>query len=279
MKILRAFTSLILVALAVGVANAQIPSERTRMGLNGPVRIIRREYQEYRWENSQWDPIGDPIRDLVRYDRRGRCLTPHINPGSGWRAYGVPLPPATATRSRRYEIVRKLSSDMSWKTVWQFDTEGRLGRFEEYAKYQDGWVPSNWHHYSYDSRGRVRELTYWGDWGWSPGQTEPYPPVRVKYWLDDAGRIGGWADSNDPKSRSTLTYDRKGRLLKEVEEKADGNITYVTTQTWDGYDQHGNWTVHTMTVAWRTEDGEEPHTKSMFRRSITYRSNKPGPIN
>jgi YD repeat-containing protein len=65
-----------------------------------------------------------------------------------------------------------------------------------------------------------------------------------------------------------LTYDREGRLVKEVNENEEG---YVVTQTWDGYDQQGNWTVQTVTQSWRTDDEDEPSSKDVTRRSITYR--------
>lgn len=254
-----------LVAVAIQVANAQIPSQLTRMGFNGPVRTVKRELHEYRWENSQWDP-GEPLHDVMRFDRKGRCLTRHIDPGSGWRSYGVALPPATTTDGpRRYEVLNKRRT---WKTVWLFDQKGRLARFEAYAIYKDGGPSiANWQHYSYDSQGRVEELIYWGSWGWSPGQTEPYPPIRLRYWFDSAGRIGGWARADDPKRRSTLTYDSEGRLVKQVDEDPD---SYLTTRTWDGYDKHGNWTVHTTIEAWRTDGEDEPLSKRVERRSIIY---------
>ena len=257
-------TLAILLTLASGVANAQIPSQLTRMGFNGPVRTVKVELQDYRWENSRWDP-GEPLYDVVRYDRKGRCLTRHIDPGSGWRPYGVSLPPATADGPRRYEIPNKSGT---WKTVWQFDQKGRLERFEAYAVYKDRPPAiANWEHYSYDAQGRIEEFTYWGDWGWSPGQTEPYPPIRLRYSFDSAGRIAGWARVDEPTRRSTLTYDGKGRLVKQVDEGPDGNIT---TYTWDGYDEQGNWTVRTVIEAWRTEDGDDPQSKSVIRRSISY---------
>ena len=274
MKILGLFTlpvlSICVVMIAFRVTNGQIPSELIRMGLNGRVRTIKLEIRTYNWEDSRWESAGDPVNGLTRYNRNGRCLTPHIDPGSGWRPYGVPLPPVTASRSHRYEIVRKPRNGMGWKTVWQFDNEGRLGRFEAYGLYESGPVLSNWQQYSYNSQGRVTEFTYWADWGWSPRQTEPYPPVRIKYWFDDAGRIGRWTDLDNPENRSTLSYDAKGRLVKQVDEKQDGNVTYVTTLTWDGYDQQGNWTVQTRTEMWRTEDGEDPHGQTVIRRSLTY---------
>ncbi len=257
----------VFVAVCSGVTNAQVPSVLRRMGLNGPVRKIRVEFQEYHWEDSKWGPTGDTLHHVIRYDREGRCLTSHIDPGSGWRAYGLSLPPATASASRRYELFRKRDGKKTWKTVWYFDNEGRLARFEAYGIYDDRAALSNWHHYTYDSQGRVVEMTYWADWGWSPMQTEPYPPVRVKYWFDDAGRIGGWTEGGNRDSRSSLTYDKQGRLVKQVEETED----YVTTDTWDGYDEHGNWTLHTNTRSWRTEDGDEPEHKTVVRRSITYR--------
>ncbi|HKR10715.1 MAG TPA: hypothetical protein VJT15_01565 [Pyrinomonadaceae bacterium] len=213
---------------------------------------------------------SEPDRGVIRYDRQGRCLTPHIDPGSGWRQYGLPLPPLMAAPSQRYETVRKRANGTGWKTVWLFDKAGRLERFEAYALYEHGPSLANWHQYSYDSQGRVEELTYWADWGRHPNQTEPYPPVRLKYWFDSAGRIGGWTKGNDPKSRSSLTYDEKGLLVKQVDEDVDGNITYITTQTWEGYDQQSNWTVHTFTQTWRTKDGDEPHDKTVTRRSLKY---------
>jgi hypothetical protein len=243
------------------------------MGLNGPVRKVQVEFNEYRWEASRWEPSGDPIHDVMDFDRNGRCLTPHIDPGSGWRQDGVALAPANARAFREYEIVRKATRQrMGWKSVWKFDKEGRLGRFEAYALYESGPSLSNWQQYSYDSQGRVEQLTYWANWGWGPKQTEPYPPVQIKYWFDSAGRIGGWAEVGNPVSRSILTYDQQGRLVKAVYEEE----LHVITKTWDGYDQQGNWTVETTTQAWREEDGDEPFRKEVRRRSITYRraSNK-----
>ena len=258
-----------LVVLAAGVAHAQVPSVLRRSGLNGPVRTIQLELRDYRWERSRWDGGEEPVRDVVRYDREGRCLTTQLDPGSGWRSYGLPLPPATAAPYRQYELVRPIRNGMGWKTVWKFDDKGRLGRFEAYGVYEYGPVLSDWQEYSYDSTGRVEQLTYWGNWGRSPGQTEPYPPVRLKYWFDEAGRIGGWVDMDKPNMRSTLTYDREGRVIKQVDEYTDVT-TYVTTQAWGGYDQHANWTVHTITQSWRTEDGDEPQSQTLIRRSITY---------
>ncbi len=267
----RLITWFSIVALA-GVTHAQVPSVRSRMGLNGSVRTIRQEFQQYRWESSKWETSGDPRYDLIHYDRYGRCLTSDLDPGSGWRPFGLPLPPATAAKAGRYELVRKPRNGMGWKTVWQFDDQGRLGRFEAYALYEHGPSLSSWQQFTYDSEGRVAELTYWANWGWSPHQTEPYPPIRLTYWFDSDGRIGGWARADNPKDRSTLTYDTKGRVVKQVDESADGDVvTRVTTQTWDGYDQHGNWTVRTITEASRDEDGDEPNHKDVIRRSIRYR--------
>ena len=269
MNIVRQITACaVVVASCIGVTTAQIPSVLRRMGLNGPVRTIHLELNEYHWEDPGWDPRGDTLHDVIRYDSNGRCLTPHIDPNSGWRAYGLPLPPATASASRRYEVFRKRDGKKTWKTVWYFDKEGRLARWEAYALDEDRASLSNWHHYTYDSQGRVAEMTYWANWGWSPEQTEPYSPVRVKYWFDDAGRIGGWTEGGNRNSRSSLTYDKQGRLVKQVEETED----YVAMDTFDGYDEHGNWTVHTNTQMVRTEDGDEPQSKSVVRRSITYRS-------
>ena len=256
-----------LVIIAIEVTNAQIPSVLRRQGFNGPVRTVHREFRQYSWENSRWDPSGDPILDVIRYDRNGRCLTSHIDPGSGWRPYGVPLPPATGAPSRRYELVRKRNGSIGWKTVWHFDDKGRLGRFEAFALYEHGPTLSKWEQYSYDSQGRVEAMTYWADWGWSPGQTEPYPPVRLKYWFDSAGRIGGWTEVDNPKRRTSLTYDDQGRVVKLVDENEDG---YITTETRAEYDQHGNWTVQTTTTSWRTDDEDEPQSQSVLRRSITY---------
>ncbi len=268
---IRIGVSIWVLALAIGIANAQAPSVLRRDGLNGPVRAIRLEFQDYDWEDSRWKPSGELLSHVERYDRNGRRLTSNIDPGSGWRAYGLPLPPATAPRSGRYEIVRKRGrSGMGWKTVWLFDQERRLERFESWALYESGPALATWQQFSYDSQGRVETLTYWADWGRGPNQTEPYPPVLVKYWFDDEGRIGGWTESGNRNSRSTLTYDNAGRVVKLFEEQFDGNITYLTTETRDGYDRHGNWTVRTYTQAWRTEDGDDPNSQTVFRRSITY---------
>ena len=136
----------------------------------------------------------------------------------------MPLLPATAAGTQKQQIVRKVGSG-SWKTVWEFDKEGRLERFKAYAVYENGPALSNWEQYSYDSQGRVAEISYWYEWGRSPNQTGPYPPVRLKYWCDEAGRIGGWSNIDEPKSKTTLTYNEKGQLTKSVDEKADGNIT------------------------------------------------------
>jgi len=265
--VMNTLCGVVIVALCIGVTNAQVPSVLRRMGLNGPVRTINVEFNQYHWGDSRWDQIGDTLRDVIRYDRNGRCLTTHIDPDSGWRAYGLPLPPATASASRRYEIFRKLHGKKTWKTVWYFDNEGRLARFEAYLLNDGRASLSHWHHYTYDSEGRVAELTYWGEWGRAPGQTEPYPPVRVKYWLDDAGRIGGWTETGNRSTRSSLTYDKQSRLVKKVEETED----YVAMDTWDGYDEYGNWTIHTITQILRTQDGDEPQSKDVVRRSITYR--------
>ncbi|HEU4506768.1 MAG TPA: hypothetical protein VFR78_00925 [Pyrinomonadaceae bacterium] len=262
----HAFVVAILLTVAGGVANAQIPSQRTRMGFNGPVRTVKVELQDYTWENSGWDP-GEPLYDVIRYDRNGRCLTRQFDPGSGWRPYGEAVRPPTANGPRRYEVLNK---SRTWKTVWQFDKQGRLERFEEYALYKDGRPPAlaHWEHYSYDSQGRIEEFTFWGDWGWSPGQTEPYPPIRLRYSFDSAGRIAGWFTVDEPIWwRSTLTYDNKGRLVKQIDELPDGKIT---THAWEGYDEYGNWTVHTMINAWRTDNVDDPQSKSVVRRSITY---------
>ena len=258
----------VLVALCIGVTNAQIPSVLRRMGLNGPVRVIHVEFNQYHWEDPGWDQMGDTLHDVIRYDRDGRCLTTHIDPDSGWRASGLPLPPATASASGRYEVFRKRDGKKTWKSVWYFDQEGRLARFEAYLLNDERASLSHWHHYTYDSRGRVAELTYWAEWGRAPKQTEPYPPVRVKYWFDDAGRIGGWTESGHRNTRSTLTYDKQGRLVKQVVETED----YLAMDTWDGYDEHANWTVHTTTQKVRTQDGDEPQSKDVVRRSITYRN-------
>ena len=260
----------VLVTAAIGVTIAQIPSEMRRTGFNGEVRIVRLEIKEYSWEDSQWKSWGDPIRGVTLYDRDGRCLSPSIDPGSGWRPYGVPLPPASAAGSQRYEIDRKSGGKVTWRTVWQFDQEGRLERFEAYGINENGPSLSHWEQYTYDEQGRVAERTYWYDWGWSPNQTEPYPPIKLKYWFDTAGRIGGWSSSKDPRSRVTLTYDKKGRLIKHVDEQADGNIVYLTTYALSGYDRQGNWTAQTITKAWRTDEGDDLHTKTVLRRSITY---------
>lgn len=250
------------VTLTVSIANAQIPSARQRMGYNGPVRSVRFEVQDFSWDDPRWEVRGEPVHAAVRYDRDGRCLTVHLDPGSGWRPYGFPLPPLTAAPSQRYEILRK--PDGRWKTVWLFDKQGRLERFEAYGVYESGPSLANWQQYSYDSQGRVEELTYWADWGRSPNQTEPYPPKRLKYWFDSAGRIGGWTNVNEPGSRATLSYDEKGRIVQQVEEDVDSNITYVSTQTWDGYDRHDNWTLHTYTWTWRTTDeGDEPQSRTV----------------
>lgn len=272
MNLLRALTfSILSLCVVTGVTNAQIPSDLKRMGFDGPVRTVKWEEERYRWDDSRWESVGDPAHKLYRYDRNGRSLTWHIDPGPGWRAYGMPLSPATATGSRRYELVGKPSRGLGWKTVWQFDQEGRLGRYESFAVYESGPDLSDWEQYSYDSQGRVETFTYWRNLGWSPNQTEPYPPIRVKYWFDNAGRIGGWTNLDNAKSFSTLTYDSKGRLVKQIEEKPDGNITYVRTYVWDSYDHHGNWTVQTFTETWRTEEGDEPQSQTVTRRSIKYR--------
>lgn len=270
MYLLRACATAVFVTLAIGVTNAQIPSELTRMGFNGPVRTVWLEIHEYSWEDSQWEG-REPIHGVTRFDRHGRCLTSHVDPGSGWRPYGVPHPPARGAASQTYEIVRQVGRDMGWKTVWRFDKEGRLERFEAYAIYESGPSLSNWQQYSYDSQGRVATMTYWADWGRHPNQTEPYPPVRLKYWFDDAGRIGGWSNLDKPGSKVTLTYNEKGQVLKTVDERVDGNIIYVDTYDFDGYDQQGNWTVQTVTRLWRTDDGDDHRSKTVLRRSLTYR--------
>lgn len=274
----RALWVVVFLILTAGGAQAQIPSQLRRTGLNGPVRTIRSEFQQYSGENSQWESRGDVLHDVTRYDRNGRCLTSDIDPGSGWRAYGFPTPPASAPGPHRYELVRPLRTRMGWKTVWHFDDQDRLERFEAFALYPHGAVLSNWQHYTYDSQGRVVQLTYWADWGWSPSQTKPYPPIHLKYWFDDDGRIAGWSRADDPTERSTLTYDEKGRLVKQVDEDADGNIR---TQTWDAYDEFGNWIVRTNTHSWRRDDGDEPQSREAIRRTITYhgprRRSLPGP--
>ena len=256
-----------LIILAIGVANAQIPSVRQRMGLNGPVREIRERYQEYWWDDSRVE-LRDPKHSVTRYSRTGRCLTWYLEPGSGWRGFGLPLPPATATPSSQQTRFRLLSGESkpSWKTVWKFDAEGRLQRWESYSlMYEDGPSLSNWQEYSYDSQGRVHQLTYWANWGRAPDQTEPYPPKKTFYSFDDAGRIAE-ASMPDYESRLTFTYDSKGRLIKQVEETE----LQVSTQTWAGYDEHGNWTLYAVTEASSREDGVEPSRRSVMRRKITY---------
>src|SRR5215510_9317006 len=205
-----------LVILAIGIAHAQIPSVRQRMGLNGPVRNIRERFQEYYWRDSRWDP-GDPTHHVIRYDRNGGCLTWYLE-RSAWHAYGLPLPPATAAPSSQQTLFKLLpgESKPTWKTVWKFDLEGRLQRWESYAIHANGPSISNWQEYIYDSKGRVEALKYWADWGRSPGQTEPYPPEKTIYQFDDSGRIAGWFEP-DQESRTTLTYDNQGRLIKQVD--------------------------------------------------------------
>jgi hypothetical protein len=257
-------TSLLFLILAAEVATAQVPSEMKRMGLNGPVRTIRERYQVYSPGDTRWDP-GDPMYKVERFDRNGNCLTFHLDPGSGWQAHGLPLSPATAAPLQRYEIVKKSFSGSKWMTVWKFDEKGRLGRFECHSVGNDGPSLGNWQEYSYDSEGRVTEMTYWANWGRRPGQTEPHPPKRVKYWFDHAGRIGGFTEM-DYDARFTLTYDNQGRVVKLVMETDDS----LSTRTWLAYDQHGNWTLQGTSEA-RVSDGRvDTWQRSIISREITY---------
>ncbi|HKR10716.1 MAG TPA: hypothetical protein VJT15_01570 [Pyrinomonadaceae bacterium] len=61
MNILRAGAVALLVIITIAVANAQVPSVRKRMGLNGPVLTVRLEINQYSWQDSRWEHGASPI--------------------------------------------------------------------------------------------------------------------------------------------------------------------------------------------------------------------------
>lgn len=271
----RAFGSGLGAVLALATlcpsAAAQVPSDARREGLYGPVREVRRTVLSYNWEDDRWADGLLPAHGGLRFDRSGRRVDRQLEHYVGWTPVGAPLPPATANGPGRYEVVRPpRDGGMGWKTVWLFDALGRLERFESYAIYEHGPELSNWEQFAYDDLGRVCESASWADWGRSPEQTEPYPPIRKRYLFDDAGRIAGWFDPGEPRSRAAVTYDGAGRATKLVEETWDPGIIYVLTTAWRRYDAYGNWGECARTEAWRTDEGDDPQSRIVERRTISY---------
>lgn len=247
--------------LSTTVATAQIPSTRQRNGLNGPVSRVQYVTREFTWENDRWQ-TSRTYRHEHRYDQSGRCLTEIWDPGPGWDDMGLALPLATGKPSSTQEFMQPNS-----KTVWRFDHKGRLWRYEKYAISETGPSLSNWQQFTYNNQGWVQVFTFWANWGWSPDQTEPYPPKRLRLQHDQAGHIIGWVYLDDPDHYCTMTYDRNGRPLKREETFSEEG---VFIKSWQGYDRYNNWTVCTETKVQRTNDEDDPESRTEYRRSISY---------